>query len=151
MTLADIDVDDARALLGKHKLSLAVIADNAPIPGSHWGDPEAGLIGTTVYAHSDTPLHSLLHEACHLIVLDPARRAAVHTDATDSIAEEEAACYLQIVLSDELPGFGRDRAMRDMDAWGYSFRLGCTRAWFDHDAADARDFLVQRGLLPNFA
>ncbi len=73
----------------------------------------------------------------------------MHTDATDSIAEEEAACYLQIVLADELPGFGRDRAMRDMDAWGYSFRLGCTRVWFEQDAANARDFLIQRGLLSN--
>lgn len=149
MTLADIDVEDAHTLLGRHELSLAVMADNAPIPGSHWGEPEAGLIGATVHARSDTPVHSLLHEACHLIVLDPARRAAVHTDASDSIAEEEAACYLQIVLADELPGFGRDRAMRDMDAWGYSFRLGCTRAWFEQDAADARDFLIQRGLLSN--
>src|SRR5690606_36005409 len=42
----------------------------------------------------DTPVHSMLHEACHLIVLPPERRAAVHTDATDSVAEEDATCYL---------------------------------------------------------
>jgi hypothetical protein len=36
--------------------------------------------------------------------------------------------------------------MADMDAWGYSFRLGSTRAWFEHDADDARVFLQARGL-----
>jgi hypothetical protein len=81
-------------------------------------------------------------------VLSPERRAAVHTDATDSIAEEDAACYLQIVLADRISGVGRERLMRDMDAWGYSFRLGSTRAWFEHDAEDARAWLEARGLLP---
>ncbi len=91
-------------------------------------------------------MHSLLHEACHLIVLPPERRAAVHTDATDSIEEEDAACCLQIVLADELPGVGRARLMADMDAWGYSFRLGSARAWFEQDAENARQWLVERGL-----
>ena len=106
------------------------------------------MIGANVYVRADTPVHSMLHEACHLIVLPPERRAAVHTDATDSVAEEDATCYLQIVLADALPGVGRDRLMADMDAWGYSFRLGSARAWFEHDAADAREWLVARGLLP---
>ena len=146
--LADADIAAARIVLGRHGIALVMVADDARIPGSYWGEPEAGVIGATVHARSDTPLHSLLHEACHLIVLDPASRQAVHTHATDSIAEEEATCYLQILLADELPGFGRDRAMRDMDAWGYSFRLGTTHAWFCHDADDAHDFLLRRGLLP---
>jgi hypothetical protein len=50
------------------------------------------------------------------------------------------------VLADQLPGVGRDRLMADMDAWGYSFRLGSTRAWFEHDAGDAREFLKLRDL-----
>ena len=124
------------------------VADGAPIPGSYWGEPEAGVIGNTVYARADTPLHSLLHESCHLIVLPPARRAQVHTDATDSVAEEDATCYLQIVLAEALPGVGSARLMRDMDAWGYSFRLGSTRAWFENDAEDARAWLAARDLLP---
>ena len=45
----------------------------------------------------------------HLIVLSPERRAAVHTDATDSVEEEDATCYLQIVLADTLPGVGSAR------------------------------------------
>ena len=31
--------------------------------------------------------------------------------------------------------------MTDMDRWGYSFRLGSTRAWFEEDAEDALEWL----------
>jgi hypothetical protein len=144
LTLADIGFDAPRALLARHGLALAQVAAGTPIPGSFWGDCEAGLIGTTVYARADTPVHSLLHEAAHLLVLPPERRAAVHTDASDSQEEEDATCYLQILLADDLPGVGRDRLMADMDAWGYTYRLGSTRAWFEHDADDARAFLATR-------
>ena len=149
--MRDIAWADAAALLARHGLSLRPVADGEAIPGSYWGDDEAGVIGATVLARSDTPVHSLLHEACHLAVLPPERRAAVHTDATDSQEEEDATCYLQLVLADALPGVGRARLMRDMDAWGYSFRLGSTRAWFERDAEDARDWLRARGLLPDGA
>jgi hypothetical protein len=147
LRLADIDTSAIESLLARHGLSLARVADDAPIPGSFWGDDEAGIIGNTVYARNDTPVHSLLHEAGHLIVLPPERREEVHTDATDSIEEEDAVCYLQIVLGDTLPGVGRQRIMSDMDTWGYSFRLGSARAWFEQDAENARDWLVSRGLL----
>jgi hypothetical protein len=147
MRLADIAEDAARALLGRYGLALQRVADGVSIPGSFWGDEEAGIIGATVYARGDTPVHSLLHEAGHLIVLPPERRAQVHTDATDSIEEEDATCYLQIVLADELPGVGRQRLMADMDAWGYSFRLGSTAAWFAQDAENARQWLVEHNLL----
>jgi len=146
LRLADLGEAPATALLARFGLQLQRVADDTPIPGSFWGDEEAGIIGTTVYARGDTPVHSLLHEACHLIVLPSERRAAVHTDATDSIEEEDATCYLQIVLADALPGVGRDRLMADMDAWGYSFRLGSTRAWFEQDAENARQFLLERDL-----
>src|SRR5690606_41285745 len=90
LRLRDIGFDDAATLLARYGLTLARVADGAPIPGSYWGDCEAGLIGSTVHARGDTPVHSLLHEACHLIVLPPGRRDAVHTDATDSAEEEDA-------------------------------------------------------------
>lgn len=147
LTLADIGFDAAGALLFRHGLALVQVPEGQAIPGSYWGEVEAGLIGCTVYARADTPVHSLLHEACHLLVMPPERRAGVHTDATDSVPEEDAACYLQILLADHLPGVGRDRLMADMDAWGYSFRLGSARAWFEGDAEDARDFLAARNLL----
>lgn len=147
LRVGEIGFDAPRALLARHGLTLVTVADGEAIPGSFWGDTEAGIIGTTVYARADTPVHSLLHEACHLIVLPEDKRALVHTDATDSIEEEDATCYLQIVLADALPGVGSTRLMEDMDRWGYTYRLGSTRAWFEQDATEARAFLIDRGLL----
>jgi hypothetical protein len=144
LRLRDIEHTAARQLLARYALNLVQVADGASIPGSFWGDDEAGIIGHDVYARADTPVHSLLHEAGHLIVLPPQRRALVHTDATDSVEEEDATCYLQIVLAGYLPGVGSERLMRDMDAWGYSFRLGSTQAWFEHDAENARRWLIER-------
>ena len=148
LTLADIGFDASAALLAGYGLRLVRVPDDEAIPGSYWGESEAGLIGCDVFARADTPVHSLLHEACHLVVMPAERRAGVHTDATDCQEEEDAACYLQIVLADALPGVGRDRLMADMDAWGYTVRLGSTRAWFERDAEDARAWLLARDLLP---
>lgn len=145
--VGDIAFEDAAALLARHALQLHHVADGAPIPGSYWGEPEAGIIASAVYVRNDTPVHSMLHEACHLIVLPPERRALVHTDATDSVPEEDATCYLQIVLAAQLPGVGSAQLMADMDAWGYTYRLGSTRAWFEQDAEDAKAWLIERGLL----
>jgi len=147
MRMGQIGFEAPTALLARHGLQLQRVAAGEPIPGSFWGDEEAGIIGNTVFARDDTPVHSLLHEAGHLIVLPQERRPDVHTDATDSIEEEDATCYLQIVMADQLPGVGRARLMADMDAWGYSFRLGSTRAWFEQDAGEALKFLQERGLI----
>ncbi|WP_305806677.1 hypothetical protein [Stenotrophomonas sp. YIM B06876] len=143
-----IDWAAASDLLARHGLRLNRIGDGQKIPGSYWGEPEAGVIASDVYVRADTPVHSMLHEACHLIVLPAERRAQVHTDATDSVQEEDATCYLQILLAAQLPGVGSARLMADMDAWGYTYRLGSTRAWFEGDAEDARAWLVERKLLP---
>jgi len=148
LPLSSIDIAAVRALLAGHGIALEIVGDGAPIPGSFWGDSEAGVIGTTVYVRADTPVHSLLHEACHLIIASPERRVHIHTDASDSQAEEDATCYLQIVLADALPGVGSERLCADMDAWGYTFRLGSARAWFELDADDARAWLIEHGLLP---
>jgi hypothetical protein len=143
LSLGEVDLAEAVALLARYDLRLELIDDDAPIPGSFWGEREAGLIGSTVYARRDTPVHSLLHEACHLIVIPPELRASIHTDASDSQLEEDASCYLQLLLADELSGFGIERAFADMDAWGYTFRLGSARAWFERDAENAMAFLQQ--------
>ena len=147
LTLADIAFADAASLLARYGLVLERVADDTPIPGSYWGAPEAGLIGNTVFARNDTPVHSLLHEAAHLIVLPAIRRAALHTDATDSIEEEDAVCVLQGLLGDAVPNVGRHRIWADMDAWGYTFRLGGARAYVEHDAESAWHWLVERGLV----
>ena len=147
LTLAEIGFDAPRALLARYGLALAQVDDGEPIPGSYWGECEAGIIGSTVYARADTPVHSLLHEAGHLIVLPPERRAGVHTDATDSVPEEDAVCVLQGALGDALPGVGRDRVYADMDRWGYTFRLGSARAYAEHDADQAWAWLQARQLV----
>lgn len=148
LTLGAADIEFIEHLLAAYGLALARVRDGESIPASYWGEPEAGLIAHTVHARDDTPIHSLLHEACHLIVADPDRRAAIHTDASDSQAEEDATCYLQIVLGDAIPNIGRARIQTDMDTWGYTFRLGSAQAWFERDADDARAWLIERHLLP---
>lgn len=147
LTLSDIGFEAPARLLAGYGLHLVQVADGEPIPGSYWGDAEAGLIGETVHARGDTPVHSLLHEAGHLIVLPPAERAGVHTDATDSIEEEDAVCVLQVLLGDALPGVGAARILADMDAWGYTFRLGSAAAYFHRDADAAWQWLAARGLV----
>ena len=148
VTLGDL-AEEGRAvleaLLDHYGLRVGVIAPGEPIPGSHWGDPEAGLIANQVFARTDTPVHSLLHESCHYICMDTGRRGAVHTDAGGGYDEENAVCYLSILIADRIPGLGLDRMLTDMDRWGYSFRLGSARAWFKEDASDARDWLVRHG------
>lgn len=141
LRVKDTGVHCLQKLFAQHGLKIETVADHVEIPGSHWGDEEAGLITNTLYARSDTPVHSVMHEACHWLLMDDARRAALHTNAGGTMMEENAVCFLQILLADELQGVGRGRMMADMDAWGYSFRLGSTSAWFESDAEDALAFL----------
>ena len=134
-------------LLDRYGLELQLVAPDEIIPGSYWGEREAGLIGAKIFARLDTPLHSVLHESAHFICMTPERRAGLDTDAGGDDAEESAVCYLQLVLAQMLPNVSRERMCSDMDAWGYSFRLGGAATWFAEDAHDARDWLIRRGLL----
>jgi len=134
-------------LLDRYGVAVVRIADGAPITASFWGDPEAGIIGRRVFLRADTPIHSMLHEACHIICMTDDRRQDLDGDAGGDDFEESAVCYLQIVLADLLDGVGRQRLMRDMDAWGYSFRLGSTARWFAADARDARVWLQAHSLI----
>ncbi len=146
-TVADVGVDEPAALLKRFGLELIRVDDGEDIPGSYWGEPEAGIIGTRVYVRNDTPVHSLLHETCHVICMDDLRRQSLDRDAGGDDLEESAVCYLQILLADELVGVGRERIMLDMDTWGYSFRLGSTARWFADDAEDAREWLIDSALI----
>lgn len=141
LTLADSGCEVLRALLRPAGLEVVEVPPGAAIPGSYWGEPEAGLLGNRLYVRPDTPLHSALHEAAHYICMDEARRQVLDRDAGGDIPEENAVCYLQILLADAIPGMGRARMCADMDAWGYTFRLGSAAAWFEHDAQDAREWL----------
>jgi len=147
LRLADIDTGALSRLLAKFDLRLIRCGDNEPIPGSYWGDDEAGLIADRVYARADTPLHSILHESSHYICLTTERRRRLDTDAGSDDAEENAVCYLQVLLADSLAPMGRARMFADMDAWGYSFRLGSSQAWFEADADDALQWLITHRLV----
>ena len=147
LRLLTLDRVELALVLHQYGLELTLIAPHEEIPGSYWGESEAGLKGDALYARLDTPVHSVLHEASHYVCMTPERRSGLDRDAGGDDPEESAVCYLQILLADALVEVGRDRLMRDMDEWGYSFRLGSTRAWFQGDAEDAREWLQSRGII----
>lgn len=147
LRLAATDRHALLRLLASYGLDMRTVAPEAVIDGSYWGESEAGLKGNMLFARHDTPLHSILHETAHYICMTPERRAGLDRDAGGDDAEESAVCYLQLLLADALAGVGRERQFADLDAWGYSFRLGSSRAWFEQDAEDARLWLQQRGII----
>jgi hypothetical protein len=147
LRLGSIDRLALAMLLNRYGLELQLVAPNEIIPGSYWGESEAGLQRNRLLARLDTPVHSILHEASHYVCMTPERRVGLDRDAGGDDSEENAVCYLQILLADELPGVGRERLCRDMDAWGYSFRLGSARTWFERDSDDARIWLIASGVI----
>ena len=147
LTVADVGQGELAAFLARFDLELILQPVDEAITGSFWGDTEAGVVSRTVFVRPDTPIHSFLHESCHVICMDAERRSWLDSDAGGDDLEESAVCYLQVVLADQIPGVGRERIMADMDAWGYSFRLGSTRAWFENDADDAENFLFNHSLI----
>lgn len=143
----DLPHEALRKLASRYGLTVEVLADQHPIKGSYWGDREAGLARSTLYIRTDTPVHSALHELCHFVCMSTSRRASLETDAGGDYAEENAVCYLQILLADFVPPMTKAVMLRDMDLWGYSFRLGSAARWFDDDAGDARDWLLDHALI----
>ena len=142
-----VDRAELGLILDHYGRALTLVAPEEVIPGSYWGEREAGLIGSRIYVRLDTPVHSVLHEAAHFVCMPPERRAGLDTDAGGDHAEENAVCYLQILLADKVTNMGRERMCRDMDEWGYTFRLGSAATWFAEDALDAREWLRAHGLI----
>ena len=143
----DLKDDSLKQLLARYGLEINHVAADKAIPGSHFGDAEAGLIDNRLYLRNDTPIHSALHEACHYICMDANRRARLHTDAGGDYDEENAVCYLQILLAEQISGNSSAQLMQEMDEWGYSFRLGSAKRWFDEDAEDARQWLLETHII----
>lgn len=147
MTVAELAPDELAGLLRAYRMDLVEIESGQDVPGSFWGEEEAGLIDNRLYVRADTPVHSALHETCHYICMSSERRARLDTDAGGDYDEENAVCYLQILLADYLIPMNRERMWQDMDAWGYSFRLGSAQTWFEQDAEDARQWLIEQQLI----
>jgi hypothetical protein len=147
LRVRDLASGTVSRLLERYDLEATLIGAEENIPGSYWGECEAGLLGAKVYFRDDTPIHSVLHEAAHSVCMSSDRRAGLNKDAGGDYDEENAVCYLQILLADHLDGVGRVRMWQDMDAWGYTFRLGSAQAWFEHDADDARQWLMRERLV----
>jgi hypothetical protein len=150
-TLAEVGIDPLARLLARYDLVLSPVPDRETIPYSYWDDPEAGLQGARLFARSDTPVHSVLHETAHVVCMDHARRRKLERDAGGDHAEEDAVCYLQILLADHVPGMGRARMLADMDAWGYTFRLGTAAVWFETDAQAPALWLARAGIVDSYA
>ena len=147
LKVADCSFNNLQNLLSKYQLILHLVKKNESITGSFWGDSEAGLIENKVYVRNDTPIHSLLHESCHYVCMDDIRRKTLDTNAEGNYDEENAVCFLQILLANHLPEMNSERMMKDMDSWGYTFRLGSAKAWFENDAEDALEWLQNKQLL----
>ena len=147
LRVADLGIGRLSEVLDRFGLVLRRVPDGGDIAGSYWGEPEAGVIARAIHVRDDTPVHSALHEACHVVCMSGERRDALHGAAGGDDLEESAVCYLQVLLAEHIEGVGRTRMLRDMDAWGYSFRLGSATRWFDEDAEDARDWLLRAGLI----
>ena len=134
-------------LLKPFDIEIESVAAGSAISGSFFGEREAGLISNKLLLRHDTPIHSALHEAGHYICMDPDRRSNLNTDAEGDYDEENGVCYLQILLADHLPRVGKERMMLDMDRWGYTFRLGSAKAWFENDAEDAYQWLMAHNII----
>ena len=147
LCMRDIASQSVTDFLNRYGLVAQRLAHGDAIKGSFWGAPEAGIIGTRVYFRPDTPVHSFLHEASHIICMSHELREQHTGNAGSDDLEESAVCYLQIALSDSLPEVGQLRMMQDMDIWGYSFRLGTTKRWFTEDAEDAKNWLQDHDVI----
>ena len=148
-SLKNIQTAALRPLFDRYQLNLMQLGIDDDIPYSFWGAPEAGRLKSTLYVREDTPIHSLLHEACHFICMSPEQRSADSHDAGRSALIENACCFLQLVLSDHIPNFNQAIHMHDMNAWGYHFRLGSAARWFYADSEDASQWLISHKIIDN--
>ena len=93
LLISDLSFDSVAVLLGKYKLSIELIPGDQTINGSFWGEPEAGVVGNRVFVRGDTPVHSLLHETCHIVCMTPERRQKLKGDAGgDDLVKQGMIC-----------------------------------------------------------
>ena len=93
MRIADLAPGVVDNFLARFGLAINIIDDGQQIPASFWGDSEAGVRGKIVFVRRDTPVHSLLHETCHIVCMDDARRSELHRDAGGDDLEDQMCRY----------------------------------------------------------
>ena len=148
MTYFDkIDTDSLRTVLSFYGIELVEVGKHLSIPYSIWETSEAGRRKNKLYVLGDTPIHSILHETGHFVCMSKKQRCSDTIDAKGSFEEENATCYLQILLSDHVDGFNRKLHLINMDEWGYAFRLGSAAKWCCQDAEDAKSWLQSRQII----
>ncbi len=143
----DLKADSINAVLKRYGLEINCLNFDREIPHSFWGAPEAGRLKNTLFVRGDTPIHSILHESSHYVCMPKDQRENDEVDAQGTAAEENATCYLQILLADYIQGYCRQQAFNDMDLWGYSFRLGSAFNWFTDDAEEVKYWLKQHDII----
>ncbi len=143
----NLNSNSVKELLSHYGIEIICSESGAEIPHSFWGTPEAGRKKNRLYISEDTPIHSILHETCHYVCMPAKQRTHELVDAKGSAMEENATCYLQILLAGHINGYSRSQLMEDMDVWGYSFRLGSAHAWFTHDAEDVCKWLQKHRII----
>jgi hypothetical protein len=143
----NLNPDSIKELLSHYGIQINCSVPGVAIPHSYWGAPEAGRIREQLYIRGDTPIHSILHESCHYVCMPAELRALKQVDAKGSAMEENATCYLQILLAEHIDGYSRTQLMKDMDAWGYSFRLGSANSWFTQDAEEVQQWLISQKII----
>lgn len=146
-TIADFPSQQISQWVETFGATVRRVESGDPIPGSYWMAPEAGLVGDNIFVAPDTPVHSLAHELGHYICMPASHRASLHTDAGGSEFEECAVCYLQLSLAKSGLGIPFATSFKDLDDWGYSFRLGSAQRWYEEDAELEREWLLDQGLL----
>lgn len=143
----NLNSDSIKDLLSHCGIQINCSKPGVKIPHSFWGTPEAGRKNNRLYIRGDTPIHSILHEACHYVCMPTTQRTLEQIDAKGTAIEENATCYLQILLADHIQGYSRSQLMQDMDDWGYSFRLGSANAWFNQDADEVCQWLKKHQVI----
>ena len=79
-------------LAARYGVPVKQVEPGAPIPGTYWGEPEAGILNGVLHARPDTPVHSFLHELGHIVCADAVRRAGIRADAGGEDIEESGVC-----------------------------------------------------------
>ena len=57
ITCAELPAKALQQLLRAYDLEVIEVSETDTLPGSFWGDPEAGLIGNRLYVRPATPVH----------------------------------------------------------------------------------------------